>query len=53
MGRPAAITYEEVKKFMDERLAEGDRPTIDEVWEKFDKKGSKGTIHKLVKRYHT
>lgn len=53
MGRPAAITYEQVKEFMDERLAEGDRPTIDQAWEAFGKKGSKGTIHKLVKRYHT
>lgn len=53
MGRPAAITYEQVKEFMDERLAEGDRPTIDQVWEALGKKGSKGTIHKLVKRYHT
>jgi len=52
MGRPAAITYEQVKEFMDERLAEGDRPTIDQAWEAFGKKGSKGTIHKLVKRYH-
>lgn len=52
MGRPAAIMYEHVKEFMDERLAEGSRPTIDQVWEAFEKKGSKGTIHKLVKRYH-
>jgi DNA repair exonuclease SbcCD ATPase subunit len=53
MGRPATITYEQVKEFMDERLADGDKPTIDQVWDAFDKKGSKGTIHKLVKRYHT
>jgi colicin import membrane protein len=51
MGRKAAITYEQVKAVVDALRAEGAKPTIDQVWEAFDKAGSKGTIHKLVKQY--
>lgn len=51
MGRKAAITYEQVRAVVDALRAEGAKPTIDQVWEAFDKAGSKGTIHKLVKQY--
>jgi DNA repair exonuclease SbcCD ATPase subunit len=51
MGRKAAITYEQVKAVVDALRAEGAKPTIDQVWEAFDRAGSKGTIHKLVKQY--
>jgi len=51
MGRKAAITYEQVKAVVDALRAEGAKPTIDQVWEAFDKAGSKGTIHKLVRQY--
>lgn len=51
MGRKAAITYEQVKAVVDALRAEGAKPTIDQVWDAFDRAGSKGTIHKLVKQY--
>lgn len=51
MGRKAVITYEQVKAVVDALRAEGAKPTIDQVWEAFDRAGSKGTIHKLVKQY--
>lgn len=51
MGRKAAISYEQVKAVVDALRAEGAKPTIDQVWEAFDKAGSKGTVHKLVKQY--
>lgn len=51
MGRPAAITYEQVKAVIDALRAEGVKPTIDRIWEALDKAGSKGTVHKLAKQY--
>lgn len=51
MGRPALITYEQVKAVIDALRADGAKPTIDRIWEALHKAGSKGTVHKLAKQY--
>jgi chromosome segregation ATPase len=51
MGRPALITYEQVKVVIDALRADGAKPTIDRIWEALHKAGSKGTVHKLAKQY--
>jgi chromosome segregation ATPase len=51
MGRPALITYDQVKAVIDALRADGARPTIDRIWEALHKAGSKGTVHKLAKQY--
>lgn len=50
MGRKATITYEQVAAAIDALRAEGASPTVDRVWEAVGKRGSRGTVHKLVKR---
>ena len=51
MGRPALITYEQVKAVIDALRDDGAKPTIDRIWEALHKAGSKGTVHKLAKQY--
>lgn len=50
MGRKAALTYEQVVAVMDALQAEGVSATVDRVWDALDRRGSRGTVHKLVKR---
>ncbi|MFD2365801.1 DNA-binding protein [Pseudoduganella sp. GCM10020061] len=45
------LTYEQVITSVDSLRAQGIKPTVDRVWKDLGNVGSKGTVHKLVKRY--